>query len=378
MTQLKQRKIRILHVFGRMDRGGAELRTLDLVSHADRERFEFHFCTLSGNPGELDTTIQQLGAAVHPCKLDFRFPWRFRRLLRELDVDVVHSHVHQFSGLILALASKERRLVRIAHFRSTGDGKPSTTRRKAQKALMRFLIDRYATDILAVSEGAMVGGWSEHWRVDPRCQVIYNGFAMSTLSSEDAKIVKDKLGIPSDALLVAHVGRFIPEKNHIRLVGIFRRLLEDAPGAVLVLVGRGGNDHEQTVRLEVTDLALKDQILFLGERQDVTSILRAADIMVFPSMREGLPGAVIEACSQGTPVIASDIPGVKEVAERLPFVKCLSLSESDEQWAKTCLNIVSEARSRDARSAMPAALMASDFSMVTSLNLQQRIWSGSR
>jgi hypothetical protein len=97
----------ILHLFGRMDRGGAEMRTLDVMRRADRGRFRLHFCALSGRRGELDEEIRSLGGEVHLLPLSASFPWKFRRLLREGRFDVVHSHVHYPSGYLLRLAAKE-------------------------------------------------------------------------------------------------------------------------------------------------------------------------------------------------------------------------------------------------------------------------------
>ena len=73
---------------------------------------------------------------------------------------------------------------------------------------------------------------------------------------------------------------------------------------------------------------------FLGLQSDVLTWLEHADVMLFPSLWEGLPGAVIEAASVGVPVVASDLPGVLEIARQLPIVSPLSLAANDEQWAK--------------------------------------------
>src|SRR5436190_1275673 len=83
--------INILHLFGRMDRGGAEMRTLELMRHVDRDRFRLEFCALSGEAGDLDEEIRSLGGRVHLLRLGASFGWKFRRLLRERRFDVVQS-----------------------------------------------------------------------------------------------------------------------------------------------------------------------------------------------------------------------------------------------------------------------------------------------
>ncbi|MEW5919271.1 MAG: glycosyltransferase, partial [Gemmatimonadota bacterium] len=158
-----------------MTYGGAELRTLDVMRAIDPREVRFHFCTLSGQDGTLDDTIRAAGGTVNPCPLDLGFPHRFARLLTEREIDVVHSHVHYPSGLMMRVAARRRVPVRVTHFRNTHDGRRLTPRRRAQRALLRRWIDRYATDILAVSEGAMSEAWHPAGRRDGRCRVIYNG-----------------------------------------------------------------------------------------------------------------------------------------------------------------------------------------------------------
>lgn len=117
---------KVLHIFGRMSYGGAEKRTLDLMRHIDRKRYHFHFCVLSGQSGELDKEIQHLGGSIHYIALSLAFPFKFLQLLRREQYDVVHSHIHYSSGLILWLSALANVPIRIAHFRNTSDGKPDT------------------------------------------------------------------------------------------------------------------------------------------------------------------------------------------------------------------------------------------------------------
>jgi len=90
-----------------MDRGGAEMRTVDLMREESLKGFEFHFATLAPGAGSLDGIIEALNGHVHSCPLTPTFPFRFRRLLRTTHCDIVHSHVHIFSVYILLLARKE-------------------------------------------------------------------------------------------------------------------------------------------------------------------------------------------------------------------------------------------------------------------------------
>jgi glycosyltransferase involved in cell wall biosynthesis len=86
---------------------------------------------------------------------------------------------------------------------------------------------------------------------------------------------------------------------------------------------------------------VEGRVHFLGVRDDVPQLLMISDLMLFPSLWEGLPGAVLEACAAGTPVLASDIPGVVELKQDFSEIYCINLKESDNHWVmkvKSLLN----------------------------------------
>lgn len=194
----------VAHVFGVMDRGGAELRTLELME-ALRDDVEAHYITLKDRPGALDERILDAGGTIHRIPLGLRFPWRFVGCLRTIRADVLDSHVATFSGALVLLARAARVRRRVAHFRSDGDEHGHSARRRAQRALMRTLIDHYSTDIVGVSPSSLSLGYRPSWPKDPRAVVIPNGIAVGDPPSRSS--LRDELGVPDDALLVMHVGR---------------------------------------------------------------------------------------------------------------------------------------------------------------------------
>lgn len=368
---------RVLHVFARMGRGGAEMRTLDLVREVDRDYFRFDFCTLSARPGELDREVQDLGGTLRPCPLGWSFPLRFLAMLRRGRYDVIHSHVHHFSGAVLRLSAQVGIPVRIAHFRSSGDGRGDGWRRRCQRALMCRWIDRSATHILAVSEAAMEGAWGSAWRTDPRCEVVYNGLPYAPFRGPtERESVRREFGFPHDAFLAIHVGRLATEKNHPRLLAVFERLLAHRADARLLLVGSGEPAAETLVRHEIAQRHLGRRVAMAGDRSDVPRLLKAADVLVFPSLREGLPGAILEACAAGTPVVASDLPAIREIAGELPLLAHLPLSEPDERWVEYVLAAAQAGSCERTRRAAQRAFVNSRFSIDHCVERIWRVWHG--
>ncbi|HTM51724.1 MAG TPA: glycosyltransferase [Bryobacteraceae bacterium] len=338
--------VRILHVLRKMDRGGAEMRTLDLMRNIDRNRYRFEFCCTSGLPGELDNEIRELGGRLHYIPLDPRFPGRFSRLLRATPFDVVHSHVHYFSGYILRLAAKAGVPGRIAHFRSMTDGHGNNLRRRLQRRLMKGWLNRYATRILGVSEASLESAWGDRWRRDERCEVIYNGIDAGLFAGPgDRAGVRREFQIPGESPLCIHVGRMDEAKNHGRLLRIFEHVLKLRPDSYLILAGGGADGAiERNARTLAADLGIEGRVTFAGTRGDVPRLLAAADLMIFPSLREGLPGAVLEASAAGAPVLASDLPCIVEISQQAPRVYCLSLAATDEAWAGAAVELMSRRR----------------------------------
>lgn len=335
MRQARRSRSRVLHVFGCLQRGGAEMRTLEVLRQLDKDRFAFAMVALSGQRGDLEPLAEADGIAIERCPLGRGFGRRFTDLLQRLEVDTLHSHVHYASGYLLWLARHAGVSRRIAHFRNTSDGQGNGLRRRVQRAAMRRLIDHYATDILAVSEGTMVEAWSRDWSTDPRCRVILNGLDTTRFVGTVApEAVRQEFGWNVDATLFINVASFQPAKNQIRVVEVFQAIAERNPEARLLFVGREVNGYQATVRDAVTRLSLDDKVAFAGERSDVPRLLKAANVLLFPSLWEGLPGAVLESCAAGLPVVASDIPGVLEISKFFPTVQALPLSLSNNVWAE--------------------------------------------
>jgi glycosyltransferase involved in cell wall biosynthesis len=240
---------------------------------------------------------------------------------------------------------------------------------------MRTLINRYATHILSVSKGAMDYGWKNSWQHDSRCRVVYNGIDLTRFFEPiDRADVKRELAIPEESTLLIHVGRFDDSKNHARLVSIFSRLRAMDKSAYLLLVGLGGNNSEQSISDMVESLDLEPYVIFAGHRQDIPRLLKASDLMVFPSIREGLPGSVLEACAAGVPVVASDLPGSIEIAERFSTVRCLPLSLDDSIWVETIKNMLEMSKSTASRNEATDLFHGSDFDLNKCVKSFCSIW----
>ncbi|WP_375423624.1 glycosyltransferase [uncultured Friedmanniella sp.] len=370
----------VLHVFGVLDRGGAELRTLEVVQGLAGEPVRFLVCTLTGRAGGLAERYRKAEVQVVPLALRSpAFALRFVRLLRRERVDVVHSHVLFGSGVVLAVAALAGVGERIAHFRSDGSAhtQPSPLRR-LRYALLRRLILLTATQVLGVAPGTLDANWGTGWHEDRRFSVLPSGVELDVYRGP-AGPLRRELALPPGAALVLHLGRAdIATKNRglaVRVVAEARRRGADVH---LVFVGRDGRDtadartnRDVLARLAETEGAAA-AVHFLGERSDVPGLLAAADLLLSTSSREGLPGVLLEAAASGVPVVSSDVPGARFIADEVPGISIVRLADDVSTWADTTLATLA-GPGRDELLAADA-LRGSIFDLDTCLERYRRLW----
>lgn len=129
-----------------------------------------------------------------------------------------------------------------------------------------------------------------------------------SLSREEAR---EALGLGKDGLLLGFTGRLVWYKGQQYLIAALQQVIKKYPHTRLLLVGEGKN--RETLEQMVPGPGLSENILFLGNRTDIPRVLRALDLFVSPSLRDGMPGAVMEAMAAGLPVIATDADGSKDL-----------------------------------------------------------------
>jgi glycosyltransferase involved in cell wall biosynthesis len=224
---------------------------------------------------------------------------------------------------------------RIAHSHndtSLNDGR-SGLWRKLYLLTTEWFIRRQSTIGLACSSHAATNLFGKSWKNNPRRRVLYCGIDLEPFkSSVDRDEVRRELGIPSDAFVLGHVGRFAEQKNHDFLLDIFVEVVRREPCAYLLLVGDG--PLREAVVQKTQRLGLIDKVIFSGMRPDVPRLmLGAMDVFLFPSHHEGLPLVLIEAQAAGLPTVISDaVPAEAVIAPEL--IKTLSLKDDKVIWAR--------------------------------------------
>ena len=351
------KSIRILHVVGGMARGGVETWLMHILRHIDRDRFQMDFVVHTEKPCPYDDEARVLGSKIIPC-LSPSKPWlygrNFKRILREYGpYDIVHSHVHHFSGYVLYLAKQAGVPVRIAHSHndtSAIDAKAGLPR-QLYLSLTKWSISWCSTVGLGCSCNAVADLFGAGWKTDTRWQVLYYGVDLKPFYDQvDSIGVRAELGIRADAFVIGHIGRFETQKNHLFLLEIAAEVAKQELKMHLLLIGDGSlrSDIEQ----KVVQMGLSDRVTFAGNRSDVPRLmLKAVDLFLFPSLHEGLGLVLIEAQAAGLPCIFSDV--VPEEADLVrPLLQRISLSKSASIWAEAVRSAKSDASAISQRDAL--------------------------
>lgn len=334
---------RVLHVVGGMDRGGIETWLMHVLRATNRSRLAMDFLVQTARPCSYDDEARALGAKMMPCLRPARpraYARNLRLLLREHGpYDVVHSHVHHFSGLVLRLARRAGVPVRIAHSHNdtTALDSGSSSLRQAYLRLMARWIDRHATAGLAASRQAAASLFGPAWESEARWRIHSYGLDLTPFRAPvDRDAVRAELGISGDAFVVGHVGRFVDQKNHRFLIEVAAEVVRREPRMRLLLVGEG--ELRPEIERLVARLGLSDRTILAGVRPDVPRLMRGAmDVFAFPSRFEGLGLVLVEAQAAGLPCVISDV--IPDEADVVPgLVHRLALSSPASAWAETLLD----------------------------------------
>lgn len=288
---------------------------------------------------------------------NFYFGLKFLKVLRRTGATVVHGHLDVLC--CLQAVSPFLKGIRLLH---TCHALPELIYEGEEGAAARYLIRHNGLQLIALHDE--MAAQMDDMFLGQKTAVIRNGIDMKRFL--DPGVTKQgkrqEVGIPQEAFVVGHVGRFTPEKNHTFLVDVFREIVKKREDAYLLMVGVEDPSH---VVEKLHRLGLQDRYQILTHRKDVNELLKTMDVFVFPSIFEGLGISLIEAQAAGLRCVASD--HCPEEAFRTE--NCIRLPlEDPENWAEMALDL---ARKRETSLDLAEYDMNREIRRLESLYLNQ-------
>lgn len=324
--------LRILHVVTKMDAAGIETFIMNIYRKIDREKVQFDFLTHRVEEGFYDEEIKKLGGIIYT--VPNINPFHHSHYIKALDsffceheYKIVHSHINTFSMYVLRSAKEQGVPIRIAHSHIAS---VPLDYKFVFREYCRKRINNYPTHRFACSNQA--GKWLFQ---NQEFEVINNGIDIRNFYYQEyARYLKRKeLGI-TDEFLIGNIGRFTDQKNQLFLLDIFNELSKKDNKYKLLLIGKG-KLKEKLIK-KILKYGLEKQVIVLQDRDDVSELLNAMDLFLFPSKYEGLGIVAVEAATNGLPVVMSaNLPEELNVTENIHRI---SLKKDISHWA----NVIEE------------------------------------
>lgn len=370
---------RILHVTSALDPGGIETWLLRLAQHCGDARLMTAILVLGSHDGLLAPQFRELGVRIERIPAEggwLRFLWRMDEFLRrEGPWDVVHSHVHRRSALVQMAAVRHGVPLRISHSHNSagqdvhcGWWWRGAARWTASAAIHLLSHQHVACCTLAagalfgVGNGKLTAGGTVPCHIVPygmdleafqQAAGVAGGEMPARLPGGRGEDLRQSVGIPRDALVMGHVGRFMPQKNHGYLLRLAAEAIRRDARLHFLLVGDGPLRGEMEALAQ--SLGVGGHIHFAGHRLDVPALMcHVMDAFVFPSLWEGLPVALLEAQAAGLPCFYSS--RITPDANLYPESNCSFSLEVDPGQAADSLAAFLDQQGRVGRRPYPLRL----------------------
>ena len=287
--------------------------------------------------------------------------YRLRKIIKEEKID-----------LVLLGREKELRLLAPAFW---WDRRPSVIIRKGLavvKNRLRFKIiyDRIVDAVITPSK-ALSDSLLEilPWLSAEKVKVLHNGVEIP--EQVERGTFRKELGIGENTFLAVILGRLSQQKGHKFLFKALSILEHKIDGTQVVVIGDG--EEDKALRDQVDRLEIGHIVRFIGHRGDVSNILADTDLLIHPSLYEGMPNTVLEALAHGTPILATDIPGVREIAAEEGIIAMVP-PEDPASLAKSLLRLKSDLSYRQSLARNGKKHVERYFSLDRMINRAEKIF----
>lgn len=335
------KKKKIIHFIGHLHSGGAETLVKDYAINFNKDKYEFivliqedfQNTIIERNLIENGIKIISLAQKVKYDQSDNLFTRSikklrrhllFRKIIREEQPDVIHTHLI-LNSYLLFIDTKKIRLFHTIHneVNVIFGGK-----RIFHRLCTKYCISKKGMVLIALHD--RMRKEANELFTTKNTIVLNNAVNIDKFKNTNINIIdkKKELGLDESTFVVGHIGRFSLQKNHEFLINIYKEVKEVKKNAHLVLVGIG--ELQNKIRHQVKMLGLEDSVSFLNAREDISELLHVMDVFVFPSNFEGFPIVLLEAQVSRVKCIISDtIPSDIILTDN---IKVLSLNDSTTKW----------------------------------------------
>jgi glycosyltransferase involved in cell wall biosynthesis len=309
--------MKVLHLTNALDVGGIENLIKNIVLNDKSSNNEYHIALSDGRESHYDRFFLKNNIRLHYFDVETKKPSLvnyFRNLKRISKLerfDVIHSHLYFFSGWIVLISFIFGFKTRISHIHDTEKGRKMTFSRRLYQLVSRNLIKMFSTKVVAVSESALnyVIGKSID---EKKYFVIKNGILSDhhTFDLIKRNNLRKKYKVSEESIVFGSAARFVHQKNHKVIIDSFNEIYITNKNVYLFLAGEG--ELLDNYKSYVNKLKCSNNVIFLGNIDEVNYFNSFLDVYLMPSLYEGLPISLIEAICSGLKCYISDLPVLRE------------------------------------------------------------------
>jgi len=300
--------INILYVIGNLGQGGAERVVINLAKGLDRTRYKPMVCCLY-DKGPFAGELEEVGINVLSLnkkhKIEPSIIKRLVSIMQNNDIHIVHTHLWgpNFWGRLAAKIAKTPVMIATEH------------NEDVWKTGLYFFFDRLlsqATDKLIAVSNSVKKFYTARGINADKIEIIYNGIDIATERMSQPVNLRKEFNIKNNTKILAVIGRLVPQKGHRYFLLALKEILNRYKVKGLII---GSGPLENELKRLTKSLGLLENVIFTGFRQDISQILKEIDILVMPSLREGMPIVALEAMAAGVPIVATTVGGNTELIE---------------------------------------------------------------
>lgn len=281
---------------------GAEIMCENLTYELDKLGNEVIIISLYDMHSSITKRIENFGIKIiylgKKNGLDLSMFKKIKKIISIINPDVIHMHRYVMLYMMPVLLKKKYKSFHTVHNLAKKESN------KLHRIINKFGYKYLSVVPVALTKKIQLSIMDEYALSEKRVPVVFNGINLEKCISKKTYNIKD---VP----VIIHIGRFLEQKNHIRLLYAFSKILDTAPNCILKLVGDGADKEKiiETVKI----LKLDSNVQFVGVVDDVYSLLHDADIFVLSSDYEGMPMTIIEAMGTALPIISTDVGGIPDM-----------------------------------------------------------------
>jgi len=302
--------VKIVHLIIDLDIGGAEMMLLKLAGAMRRSQFENVIVSMV-DQGALLPRFQELGVPVYSLGMRYGQPSlaglsRLTRLLQHTRPHILQTWMYH-ANLLGLLAKRGKSPALVWNIRASTVELARYSRATRFNVWLGARLSGLPDKIVINSEAGARDHAGMGYR-SQRMEVIPNGFDLERFRPDPQarRAIRQELGLDESRLMVGLVARYDPMKDHETFLRAAGLLVAQFPSAVFVMAGGGVVPNNPELAGLIAALKLQDQVVLLGERDDVPRLMQAMDIVALSSVSEGFPNVIGEAMACGVPVVATD------------------------------------------------------------------------